>query len=217
MKYIQGQDRRQIALFLDCIEDYISDENPVRVIDAFVDSLDLSLAGFIRTSLKDTGRPPYDPKDLLKLYVYGYFNRIRSSRKLMMECTRNVELFYLLRKLTPDFRTIADFRKDNAKALKKVFGAFVKLCVKLGLYQRELLAIDGSKFRAVNSKDNTYNAEILEKKLKRIEEHIAEYLSQMDTNDSTEPDTPSSDQIKEAPFFVVKKRLRRIGILVQKC
>lgn len=157
-----------------------------------------NLVGFIHTSLKDTGRPPYDPKDLLKLYVYGYFNRIHSSRKLMTECTRNVELFYLLRKLKPDFRTIADFRKDNAKALKKVFSAFVKLCVKLGLYQKELLAIDGSKFRAVNNKDNTYNAEILEKKLKRIDEHISEYLSQLDTNDATEPETPSSDHIKEA-------------------
>ena len=176
-----------------CIEDYISDENPIRVIDAFVDSLDLSLAGFIRTSPKDTGRPPYNPRDLLKLYVYGYFNRIRSSRKLMTECTRNIELFYLLRKLEPDFRTIADFRKENAKALKKVFSAFVKLCVKLGLYQKELLAIDGSKFRAVNSKDNTYNKEILDRKLKRIDEHIAEYLSQMDTNDAAEPDTPSPE------------------------
>ena len=116
----------------------------------------------------------------------------------MTECTRNIELFYLLGKLTPDFRTIADFRKDNAKALKKVFSAFVKLCVNLGLYQKELLAIDGSKFRAVNSKDNTYNVEILEKKLKRIDEHITEYLSQMDANDIAEPDTPSPEQIREA-------------------
>lgn len=198
MKYIQGQNRHQIALFPDCIEDYIGEDNPVRVIDAFVDGLDLSKLGFIHTTSKETGRPAYDPKDLLKLYVYGYFNRIRTSRKLMTECTRNIELFYLLGKLTPDFRTIADFRKDNPKALKNVFSAFVKLCVKLGLYQKELLAVDGSKFRAVNSKDNTYNAEILEKKLKRIDEHIAEYLSQMDSNDETESDSPSPEQIKAA-------------------
>jgi len=198
MKYIQGHNRHQLTLLPDCIEDYIGEENPVRVIDAFVDSIDLKESGFCRTTPKETGRPPYDPKDLLKLYVYGYFNKIRSSRKLMVECTRNIELFYLLRKLTPDFRTIADFRKDNAKALKNVFRAFVKLCMKLDLYQKELLAIDGSKFRAVNSKDNTYNAEILQKKLKRIDEHIAEYLSQMDKEDKIEPDMPTAEQVKAA-------------------
>ena len=198
MKYIGGQDRSQIALLPDCIEDYIGEDNPVRVIDAFVESLDLAGTGFIRTTPKGTGRPPYNPKDLLKLYVYGYFNKIRSSRKLMTECARNVELFYLLKKLTPDFRTISDFRKDNAKALKNVFRAFVKLCIKLNLYKKELLAIDGSKFRAVNSKDNTYNAEALEKKLKRIDDHISEYLSQMDEADKTEPDAPTPEQIRAA-------------------
>lgn len=198
MKYIKGQPRSQMTMVTECLEDYISEENPVRVIDSFVDSLDLDLAGFVRTIPKETGRPPYDPRDLLKLYIYGYFNKIRSSRKLMTECTRNIELFYLLGKLTPDFRTISDFRKDNAKALKKVFGAFVKLCLKLNLYQKDLLAVDGSKFRAVNSKSNVYNAEVLEKKLKRIDEHITEYLSQMDKNDETEPDSPSPKQIKAA-------------------
>ena len=198
MRYIEGIDRKQTTLLPDCIEDLVGQDNPVRVIDAFVDSLDLEEAGFKRSVPNVTGRPSYDPEDLLKLYVYGYFNRIRSSRKLMAECTRNVELFYLLGKLTPDFRTIADFRKDNAKALKKVFQAFVKLCVKLGLYQKELLAIDGSKFRAVNSRDNTYNADILEKKLKRIDTHITEYLSQMDANDHNESDAPSAEQIKAA-------------------
>ena len=198
MRYIQGQSRNQLTFLPECLEDSIGEDNPVRVIDAFVDGLDLDLAGFNRTAPARTGRPAYDPRILLKLYVYGYFNRIRSSRKLMTECTRNIELFYLLGRLTPDFRTISDFRKDNAKALKKVFNAFVKLCLKLELYQKELLAIDGSKFRAVNSKDNTYNAEILKKKLKRIDEHITEYLSQMDKNDENEPEGPSPEQIKEA-------------------
>lgn len=170
----------------------------MRVMDAFVENLDLTIAGFQRAIPNETGRPPYSPKELLKLYVYGYYNRIRSSRKLMVECTRNVELFYLLRKLTPDFRTIADFRKDNPKALKNVFRAFVKLCMKLGLYQKELFAVDGSKFRAVNSKDNTYNAEILEKKLKRIDEHIKEYLSQMDEADKAERDALTPEQVKAA-------------------
>ena len=192
------QDRHQISLFPECIKDYIDENNPVHVIDAFVESLNLAEAGFIRTMPKETGRPSYDPRDMLKLYVYGYFNRVRSSRKLMLECTRNIELFYLLKRLTPDFRTIADFRKDNAKALKNVFRAFVKLCMKLDLYQKELLAIDGSKFRAVNSKDNTYNAEILEKKLKRIDEHIPDYLSQMDETDKSEPDALTPEQVKSA-------------------
>ena len=215
MKYKKGQPRDQMTMVTECLEEYISEENPVRVIDAFVDSLDLDLAGFIRTSPAKTGRPPYDPRDLLKLYVYGYFNKIRSSRKLMTECTRNIELFYLLGKLTPDFRTIADFRKDNAKALKKVFSAFVKLCLKLGLYQKELLAIDGSKFRAVNSKDNTYNVEILEKKLQRIDDHIAEYLSQMDTNDDAEPDAPTTEQIKEAIRELTLRKEKYQGFLKQ--
>lgn len=206
MKYIEGQNRTQMTLFPDCIEDYVGEDNPVRVIDAFVESLDLTAAGFLRSTPNETGRPSYDPKDLLKLYVYGYFNKIRSSRKLMIECTRNVELFYLLKKLTPDFRTIADFRKDNAKALKNVFRAFVKLCMKLDLYQKELLAIDGSKFRAVNSKDNTFNAEILEKKLKRIDEHIKEYLTQMDESDKTEPDAPTPEQVKAAIQELIQRK-----------
>ena len=165
-----------------------------------MDGLRLEEMGIRRATPNEMGRPSYDPRDLLKLYVYGYFNRIRSSRRLMSECQRNIELFYLLNRLTPDFRTIADFRKDNAKALKNVFRAFVKICMKLGLYQKELLAVDGSKFRAVKSKDNCYNAEILQKKLERIDAHIAEYLSKMDKEDEHEPDAkaPTQEQVKEA-------------------
>lgn len=185
MKYINGQDRKQAILLPDCIDDLIGQDNPVRVIDAFIDSLDMEKAGFQRSVPNTTGRPSYDPKDLLKLYVYGYFNKIRSSRKLMTECNRNIELFYLLNRLTPDFRTISDFRKDNAKALRNVFSAFVKLCLKLKLYQKELLAIDGSKFRAVNSKQHSsYNKDVLKTKLARIDENITRYLSQMDENDA---------------------------------
>lgn len=198
MKYIKGQDRNQLTLLPECIEDYIGEENPVRVIDVFVESLDLVKAGFCKAIPKETGRPSYDPKDLLKLYVYGYFNGIRTSRKLMLECTRNIELFYLLKRLTPDFRTISDFRKDNTKAIKSVFHSFVKLCIKLGLFQKELFAVDGSKFRAVNSKDNAYNAEILEKKLKRIDNHISEYLFQMDKDDQDESNSLTPQQVKSA-------------------
>lgn len=215
MKYVQGEDRRQMTLLPDCVEDYVGEDNPVRVIDAFVESLDLGALGIARAVPNGTGRPPYDPRDLLKLYVYGYFNRIRSSRRLMRECGRNVELFYLLGKLRPDFRTIADFRKDNAGALKNVFKAFVKLCMKLGLYQRELLAVDGSKFRAVNSKDNCYNAAILNKKLERIDAHIAEYLSRMDQEDEREPDAAAltEEQIKAAVEELCTRKQKYQGYL----
>ena len=200
MDYIKGQSRMQTTMLPDCIDDLIDQDSPVRVIDAFVDGLDLVEAGFSKALLNKTGRPPYDPRDLLKLYIYGYFNKIRSSRKLMTECSRNIELFFLLNRLTPDFRTIADFRKDNAKALRNVFRAFVRICMQLGLYQKELLAVDGSKFRAVNSKDHCYNAEILHKKLERIDGHIAQYLGRMDTEDKREPEinklTP--EQVKSA-------------------
>ena len=200
MRYIEGEDRAQITLLPDCIEDYIKEDNPVRVIDAFVDGLDIAEIGIRRAKPNETGRPPYDPRDILKLYIYGYFNKIRSSRKLRTECSRNIELFYLMNRLTPDFRTIADFRKENARALKEVFREFVKICMKMGLYQKELLAVDGSKFRAVNSKDNCYNSEVLHKKIKRIDEHITEYLSRMDEEDKTEPDTQTADpeKIQEA-------------------
>lgn len=149
-------------------EEISGEDNPVRIIDAFFEGLSMDELGIERAKPADTGRPPYNPKDLFKLYIYGYFNRIRSSRRLMMECGRNIELFYLVNRLIPDFRTIADFRKINAKAIKNVFKAFVKLCMDLNLYQRELIAIDGSKFRAVNGKKKMYNEEILKKKLARI-------------------------------------------------
>lgn len=200
MQYIQKVSREQITFLPDCIEDYITEDNPVRVIDAFIDSLDLPSLGFTHSTLCDTGRPPYSPADMLKLYVYGYMNRIRSSRKLMLECRRNIELFYLLGKLTPDFRTISDFRKDNPEQLREVFRSFVKLCDRLNLYEKDLIAIDGTKFRAVNSRDHAYNEEILLKKLERIDAHISEYLSMMDKADDDEKNgsTPfSTEQITQ--------------------
>lgn len=185
MSYIQGVDRNQMCL-PSYIEDMVSSDNPIRVVDAFVDSLDLLQVGFSKNSPASTGRPAYNPKDLLKLYIYGYFNRIRSSRKLMLECTRNIELFFLLCMLTPDFRTIADFRKENAKAIRNVFREFTKLCINLKLYESELLAIDGSKFRAVNGNKKMYNDEILKSKLDRIDNKLNEYLQRMDELDTLE-------------------------------
>lgn len=195
MAYLRGEDRNQLQFYSSCFEEFIGEDNPVRVIDAFVDQLNIAQLGTTHAEPADTGRPPYDPKDLLKLYLYGYFNRIRSSRKLMLECRRNIELFYLLRHLTPDFRTIADFRKNNAKALKLVFKAFVNVSIDLNLYQRELIAIDGSKFRAVNGRKQMYNEEILTKKLPRIEQHIASYLADLNQADQ---DPHDSDHAADA-------------------
>lgn len=215
MEYIKGAERYQKTFLPDCLEDYVGEDNPVRVIDAFVDGLSLNEMGFTHAVIGTTGRPPYDPRDLLKLYIYGYFNRIRSSRKLMQECKRNVEVMFLLGKLIPDFRTIADFRKDNAKALRNVFSEFVKVCLKLELYSKHLLAIDGTKIRAQNSKDNAYNAEILIKKLERIDGHIREYLAELDTNDHSEQreTSLSAAQVKAAVLELKARKAKYQGYL----
>ena len=142
MAHITGDDRSQILLLPETVEDYGGPDNPVRFVDAFVDGLDLEAAGFRRVQPKATGRPGYDPGDLLKLYIYGYLNRIRSSRRLEVETHRNLEVIWLLRRLRPDFKTIADFRRDNRRAFRQVFRSFVSLCRELGLYGRELLAVD---------------------------------------------------------------------------
>lgn len=184
MKYIDMEDRNQIQFYTGTLNELIGEENPVRVIDAFVDSLNLEELEIQHAKPEQTGRPAYDPHILLKLYIYGYFNRIRSSRRLMIECGRNIELFYLLGRLAPDFRTISDFRKGNAKAIKNVFKAFTRVCMELNLYGKELVAIDGSKFRAVNGRKKMYNEEILKKKLARIEENVEKYLSELDTADT---------------------------------
>lgn len=198
MGYKAGISRGQIMLLPECVEDYVSENNPVRVIDAFVDSLDVREMGFTKAKPAATGCPAYAPQDMLKLYVYGYFNKIRSSRKLMQECGRNIELFWLMGKLQPDFRTISDFRKENTAALKEVFRAFVRLCVKMGLYRRELLAVDGSKIRAQNGDDHCYNEEILTKKLRHIDEKLNAYLSQLDESDRMEKDEElSTEQIND--------------------
>jgi len=189
MRYIEGEDRNQKVLMPDVLDDYISDSNPVRVIDAYVDSLDLEKLGIGALS-NETGRPPYSPRLMLKFYLYGYFNRIRSSRRLEKEAHRNIELMWLLNKLAPDHKTIANFRKDNANALKNVFRDFVQLCRKLGLYGGELMAIDGSKFLAVNSLDNNYNQEKLDDRIKRIDARLEKYLSEMNEADKEESDTP---------------------------
>ena len=187
MNHRSGLDRSQTLLFPERLEDYIAAENAVRFLDAFVASLDLHTLGFAKARCAETGRPPYDPAALLKLYLYGYLHRVRSSRSLEAECHRNVELIWLLGKLAPDFKTIADFRKDNLQPLKAVARQFTLLCRKLELFGGELLAIDGSKFAAVNARDQNFNAGKLQDLIARADARLAEYLQQLDTADTAEP------------------------------
>jgi len=186
MRYVPGVDRHQSLLFPELVDDYIKADNPVRVIDAFVDSLDLVKLGFTHSSPKETGRPAYNPGDLLKLYIYGYLNKIRSSRQLETATYRNIELLWLLRKLHPDFKTIADFRKDNTKAIKKVCREFTLLCKKLNLFGGELIAIDGSKFSAVNHNGRAYTKNKIAHILNEIDEKIDAYLNGLDQQDQVE-------------------------------
>ena len=199
MPHIQGQDRYQITLFPESIDQYISDGNPVRVIDEYVEGLDLEVLGFTRTVCNSAGRPPYHPKDLLKLYLYGYLNRIRTSRRLETEASRNIEVIWLMNKLKPDFKTIADFRKDNKKALKNVFREFNRLADGWGLFGKELVAIDGTKFRADNSKKNNFTEKKIDRHLKYINEKIELYMKELDEGDRAEACeiAPSTEEVKK--------------------
>lgn len=201
-KYIEGKiDTMQYNLLPMCYDEIISEDNPVRLIDAFVDSLDLAKLNFTNANrdFKKAGRPSYDPKCMLKLYMYGYFNGIRSSRKLEKECKRNIELFWLIKELKPDFKTIADFRKDNIKNMKNVFTEFSILCDSLGLYGKEIEAIDGSKFRACNSRRKNYTKGKVKKQIKYYQEVVEKYMDILDTEDKEEKESKvkmSKEEIK---------------------
>jgi transposase len=186
MGYMEGASRGQVVLFPEVLDDYVSGENPVRFVEAWVNQLPLGELGFSKAEPEELGRPAYDPRDLLKLYIYGYVNEIRSSRKLERETKRNLELMWLLRKLSPDHKTIAEFRKDNRKALPEVFRRFTRLCRELNLYGRELVGIDGSKFRAVNGKDRNFTEAKLKQRLQWIEEKIKKYLQALQEADAAE-------------------------------
>lgn len=173
-------------LFPEIVDEYVSGENPVRFIEAYVESLDLVGLGFQHGRVAETGRPPYHPGDLLKLYIYGYLNRTRSSRELEKATHRNVEVMWLLRKLQPDFKTIANFRKDNTEALKRVCREFTLLCKKLNLFGGELVAIDGSKFSAVNHNSRSYTKQKLQGLLRQIDEKIERYFTRLESEDTTE-------------------------------
>lgn len=185
-RFIQGECRTQRVLLPECLDDYVAEANPVRVVDVFVDELDLGKLSF-EVEPAATGRPGYRPAVLLKLYIYGYLNRVQSSRRLEKEAQRNVELMWLTGRQTPDFKTIADFRKDNGKAIRSVCRQFVVLCQQLGLFSEALVAIDGSKFKAVNYRDRNFTSAKLKRRIEEIEGSISRYLADLDTADRQEP------------------------------
>ena len=187
-RFIEGQDRRQATLLPDCLDDYVAEDNPVRVVEAFVDELDLSVLGFAGVVPEATGRPAYHPATLLKIYLYGYLNRIQSSRRLERETQRNVELMWLTGRLMPDFKTIADFRKDNGPAIRAACTQFIVLCRRLNLFTRAVVAIDGSKFKAVNNRDKNFTVAKVGKRMEQVEASIARYLAALDRADREDGD-----------------------------
>src|SRR3954470_21834253 len=186
-RFVEGMDRVQSTLLPECLEDWIGENNPVRVIDVFVDELNLAELGFGGIAPEVTGRPSYHPSVLLKLYIYGYLSRVQSSRRLEREAGRNVEVMWLVGRLAPDHKTIADFRKDNGRAIRQVCARFVELCRLMGLLTQASVAIDGSKFKAVNNRDKNFTRAKMERRMAQIEESVARYLQQLDTADRQEP------------------------------
>lgn len=186
--------------------DYVSEDNPVRVIDAFVDSLDMHSLGFENSVLKETGRPPYDPRDLLKLYIYGYFNRIRSSRRLEREYYRNLEVMWLLKNLRPDHKTISRFRHDNPAVLRNTFRVLVKICDRCGLYGKDPFSIDGSKFAAFNSKDRNFNEQKLKERIANIDSGIETYLTVLDENDVSDTEETAEGDVYSTVRELIERR-----------
>lgn len=213
MNYIQGDDRHQVMMLPPILDDYVAENNPTRVIDAFVDSLDLTELSFAKSDLAPTGRPPYSPYDLLKLYLYGYFNKVRSSRKLETETHRNIEVMWLLNNLKPDHKTISRFRKDNLVRIKKVFDSFVKLCLKANLYNRHLISIDGSQFAAVNSKERNYSARKLQDRINRINNHISGYLTEIESRDNEDNKVSDNENVSEVIAQLKARKSKYEGML----
>jgi len=211
--FIEGESRAQATLFPERLDDYITESNPIRVIDVFVDELDLGSLSF-KTVPEDTGRPPYHPATLLKIYIYGYLNRVQSSRRLEREAQRNVELMWLTERLAPDFKTIADFRKDNGKAIQKVCREFVLICRKLELFTDAFVAIDGSKFKAVNNRDRNFTKAKMKRRLQQIDESIARYLSQVASADrqDTQVAKQTSERLQDK-ITKLKNEVKRLTAL----
>ena len=195
-----------VPLLPDAVDDYVGPDNPVRFIDAFVDSLDLEAAGFQRVRPNDKGRPGYDPADLLKLYIYGYLNRVRSSRRLEVETHRNLEVIWLLRQLKPDFKTIADFRRDNRNVFRQVFREFVRLCRELDLFGRELIAVDGTRIKAVNSRDRNFTRATVKRELQSIDRRLEQYLQQMNETDAKGDGDGTNDSVAHLQAKIASMR-----------
>ena len=210
-RFVEGTDRGQSTFFPECLEDWICEDNPVRVIDVFVDKLDLTELRFVGVDPEATGRPSYHPSVLLKLYICGYLNRVQSSRRLEREAGRNVEVMWLTGRLAPDHKTIADFRKGNGAAIRKVCARFVALCREIGLLTKASVAIDGSKFKAVNNRDKNFTRAKMERRLAQIEESVARYLSQLDTADLQEP-----LQALAAKTAHLKEKLAKLAVEMQR-
>jgi transposase len=214
-RFVEGADRGQSTLFPESLEDWICEDNPVRVIDVFVDELDLAELGFGGVDPEVTGRPSYHPSVLLKLYIYGYLNRVQSSRRLEREAGRNVEVMWLTGRLAPDHKTIADFRKDNGRAIRQVCTRFVALCRMMGLLTQASVAIDGSKFKAVNNRDRNFTRAKMEQRMVQIERSVARYLQQLDTADRQEPSETlkaKTTRLKEK-IAKLKEQMQRLAIL----
>lgn len=211
-RFVEGTDRGQSTLFPECLADWIEENNPVQVIDVFIDALNLAELGFDGVAPEATGRPSYHPSVLLKLYIYGYLNRIQSSRRLEREARRNVEVMWLTGRLVPDHKTIADFRKDNGGAIRKVCAQFITLCRRLDLFTDVSIVIDGSKFKAVNNRDRNFTRAKMERRLAQIEESVARYLRQLDSADRQEPSearTTKTTRLKEK-IAKLKEEVKRL-------
>jgi transposase len=214
MRFVVGDDRSQSTLFPERLDDYLGDDNPVRAIDVFVDELDLAKLGFGGVEPEATGRPAYHPATLLKIYVYGYLNRVQSSRRLERECQRNIELIWLTGRLMPDFKTVADFRKDNGEAIRKVCREFVLLCRRLELFSEGSVAIDGSKFKAVNARDRNFTQAKMQRRLEQIDESIARYLSQLDSADRQGPTVPEAKITRlNEKIATLRQEIQRLNAL----
>jgi transposase len=210
-RFIQAEDRSQVALLPECLDDYIAEDNPVRMVDAFVEELDLRGLGFESAEPAATGRPSYHPSALLKIYIYGYLNRIQSSRRLEREAQRNVELMWLTGRLAPDFKTIADFRRDNGVGIRNVCRRFVTLCRELKLFSQAIVAVDSSKFKAVNSRDRNFTPGKLDGRQRQIEESIHRYLKALDTADRTQPaEVEAKTERLQEKIKTLREQMRRM-------
>jgi transposase len=214
-RFIQAESRVQATLFPERIDDYIDEENPVRAVEAFVDMLNLQEIEFHGMTPKVTGRPAYHPSTMLKLYMYGYLNRVQSTRRLEQEAGRNLELMWLLGRLQPDFKTIANFRRANGPAIRKVYSGFVQLCRKLNLFSQKLIAIDGSKFKACNNRDKNFTQAKMKRRVEEIEKSIGRYLARLDRVDKAEPTADEQSQKLQDKIASLKLEVQRLKTLEQ--